>query len=553
MTLDRKKVQLLNSRRNSLVPVGCLPTEVISRIFGCHVEEICPCLVTDDRPNRWWTITPNDWLWFTQVCQRWRIVALGTATLWSTPDFRFKKLSIEMMNRSRPAPLNVLLHVVEEMDIVRFVCKKVLRKEFSRIAVLDFHLVKNCFLRVFEEVRGIEEFPVLHSLTVFLGDDDPPRRVLALPHGLFAKPPPLRTLVLHNLDFNRSRSSGLLKYLTTLHLSLEDGFTKPLPLENLLSILEDCRELQELFLEDILDDSDPSQISNIRPIELPHLRQFDLGSEFSTTASSLCELVSFPNAHFIYLRMSMNASMADDKPRLRRMLERVLLSPGPPSRSTLPPPVKFEPPRFVTIQQYDSCDARGSLSFYPSPNSNHRYDAPISVCFQRDNPSFYDSMSILLDVMGSSGLARLEKLSICARGQKGIPVDIAVEYFGELKSLRHLVVRGNGTSARSLMEAIGREIWDDNDGHNGLRRCAFEALHTIRFEEENILSLSNQSQIRRRVRIGDVLVGSLRRRKEMMGAVGVESIVVDGPFALDQGELEEVGRLVPDTVFGVHS
>ncbi|KAK1219628.1 hypothetical protein PQX77_017640 [Marasmius sp. AFHP31] len=483
------------------------------------------------------------------------MVALGTATLWSTPDFRFKKLSIEMLNRSRPAPLNVLLHcVVGEMDIVRFLCKKVLRKEFSRIAVLDLHLVKNCFLRVFEEVRGIEEFPILHNLTVFLGDDDPPRRVLALPHGLFAKSPPLRTLVLHNLDFNRSRSSGLFKNLTALHLSLEDGFARPLPLENLLSILEDCRELQELVLGDILDDSYPLQISDIKSIELPHLRRFDLGSDFLATASSLCELVSFPNVQLIDLRISMNASMADDKLRLHRMLERVLLSPRPPSRSSSPPSVKFKPPRFVTIEQYDYYDARGTLSFYPSPNSSHRYDAPISIYFQRDIPSFYDSVSVLLDVMGSSGLARLEKLLICARGQEGIPIDIVVGYFGDLKSLRHLIVQGNGISARSLMEAIGKEIRDDNDGQNGLRRCAFEALRTIRFEEDSIPSLSNdQSQIGRRVRIGHVLVGSLRCRKEIMGAVGIESIVVDGPFALDPGELEEVGRLVPDSVFRVHS
>ncbi|KAL0061372.1 hypothetical protein AAF712_011770 [Marasmius tenuissimus] len=457
-----------------------------------------------------------------------------------------------MINRSRPAPLNVLLHVVDDMDIVRLVCKRVLRKEFSRIAILDLHLVKNCVLRVFEEVRGIEEFPILHRLAVFLGDDDPPRRVLTLPHGLFAKPPPLKALVLHNLDFNRSRSSGLFKDLTALHLSLEDGFTRPLPLDNLLSILEECRELQELFLEDILDDSDLPMISDFKPIELPHLRRFDLGSDFSTTASSLCELVSFPNAQFIDLRMSMDADMANDKPRLRHMLERVLLSPAPPHRSSSPLPVKFEPPQFVTIQQYDSRGARGSLYFYPSPDSNTRDDAPISICFQRDTPSFYDSMSILLDVMGSSGLAQLEKLSICASGQKGIPVDIAVKYFGELKSLRHLVVQGNGTSARSLVEAIGREIWDDSDGEDGPRRCAFEALRTVRFEE-GYVPLIDRSQTRRKVKIGDVLVRSLRRRKQMMAFVGVESVKIDGPFALDPGELEEVRQLVPDTVFRVHS
>ncbi|KAL0066323.1 hypothetical protein AAF712_006581 [Marasmius tenuissimus] len=552
-TFEQETLQLLNSRRNSLIPIAYLPTEVLSRVFSCHVEELRPSQMTDDFPNELRSITPNDWLWFAQVCQHWRTVALGTATLWSTPDFRFRKLSLEMVKRSKPAPLNVLLHVGEDMDIIRSVCEEVLRKEFSRIGLLDFYLHKDCALRVFKEIRGAEGFPMLHSFTFFLGGIDPPRHALSLPHGLFAEPPPLRLLVLHNLDCNKSRSSGLLKNLTTLHLSLEEGFAQPIPFEKLLSVLEDCHELQELMLEGCLDELNPARTSNLEPVELPHLRRFELSDEFSITASSFFELVSFPNVQFIDLQIFMDSSVEGDHRRLRKMLEHALLSPNPPPRPSTPP-IKFEPPRSLHIEQFDSCGARGNLSFYPLPNSDPRRDAPVSICFQRDSPSFYDSMTTLLDVIGTSSLTRLEKLSICARSREGIPVDVVVKYFGGLETLQHLVIQGIGGSARSLGEAIGKEIGGNNNRRQGVRSCAFEGLRTIRFEVDDLLSLSiDQSSRQRGIRIGDILVGGLRLRKEIMGSVGVESIVIDGPFVLDEGELVELRRFVPDTAVHARS
>ncbi|KAK1226383.1 hypothetical protein PQX77_010645 [Marasmius sp. AFHP31] len=544
-TSKREKLRLPNSHQNSLISIACLPPEVLSRIFGCYVEEIRPFQMTDVFPNQLRILKPEDWLWFTQVCQHWRTVALRTATLWSTPDFRFRKLSLEMVKRSKPAPLNVLLHAGRAMDIVQFVCKEVLRKEFSRIVVLDLYLHENCTLRVFEEIRGVEGFPMLHSFMIFLGGNNPPRHALSLPHGLFAEPPPLRTLALHNLDCDRSRSSGLLKNLTTLDLSLEEGFAPPIPLEKLLSILEDCHELQELALEGCFNESNSVQISDLEPVELPHLRRFELSDEFSITVSSFFELVAFPNVQFIDLRILMDSSMDGHHQRLRKMLERALLSPSSPHSSA--PPIKFEPPRSLHIEQFDSRGESGGLSFDPSPNSAPCHEAPVSIRFAGDfageNRSFHDSMAILLDVIGPWNLTRLVKLSICVGSGEGMPVDMVVKYFGGLETLQHLVIQGSGGSARSLAEAIGRDIGSGDNHRQGVRSCAFEGLHTIRFERES----RTYEKREKRTRIGDVLLGGLRRRREIMGSVGVESIFIDEGFLLDEGELEELRKLIPDT------
>ncbi|KAK1219173.1 hypothetical protein PQX77_018107 [Marasmius sp. AFHP31] len=387
---------------------------------------------------------------------------------------------------------------------------------------------------------------------IFLGCNNAPRHALSLPHGLFAEPPPLKTLALHNLDCDRSRSSGLLKNLTTLDLSLEEGFAPPIPLEKLLSVLEDCHELQELALEGCLNESDPVRISDLEPVELPHLRRFKLSDEFSITVSSFFELVSFPNVQFIDLRILMDSSMDGHHQRLRKMLERALLSPSSPPHSSAPP-IKFEPPRSLHIEQFDSRGESGGLSFYPSPNSAPRHKAPVSIRFAGDfagdNCSFHDSMAILLDVMGPWNLTRLVKLSICVGSGERMPVDMVMKYFGGLETLQHLVIQGSGGSARLLGEAIGRDIGGDDNRGRGVRSCAFEGLCMLQFERES----RTYEKREKRTRIGDVLLGGLRRRREIMGSVGVESIFIDEGFLLDEGELEELRKFVPDTALNTRS
>ncbi|KAI0051928.1 hypothetical protein FA95DRAFT_1618635, partial [Auriscalpium vulgare] len=66
----------LREQRNSLVPVGRLPTEIIRNIFTLSSEI--------DRP--WIHECPTTkigWLTVTHICQRWRHVALEHPGLWT--------------------------------------------------------------------------------------------------------------------------------------------------------------------------------------------------------------------------------------------------------------------------------------------------------------------------------------------------------------------------------------------------------------------------------------------------------------------------------------
>ncbi|KAI0041445.1 hypothetical protein FA95DRAFT_1477606, partial [Auriscalpium vulgare] len=66
----------LRQQRNSLLPVGRLPTELLRIIFAFSSET-----------DRAWTeegpTTKIGWLTVTHVCQRWRYVALEHPGLWT--------------------------------------------------------------------------------------------------------------------------------------------------------------------------------------------------------------------------------------------------------------------------------------------------------------------------------------------------------------------------------------------------------------------------------------------------------------------------------------
>jgi len=85
------------TRRNMLVPISVLPTEILTRIFHFNT-------FSEDRYSL-------GWVQVTHVCRRWRQIALDDSTLWTTfsPYPRNKEWIAERLSRARNAPLVINL------------------------------------------------------------------------------------------------------------------------------------------------------------------------------------------------------------------------------------------------------------------------------------------------------------------------------------------------------------------------------------------------------------------------------------------------------------
>ncbi|KAK7051253.1 hypothetical protein VNI00_004753 [Paramarasmius palmivorus] len=105
---DAAKIVDLKFTRNSFVPIHQLPNELLSEIFlscadlewiGSMLPSYCLIDLIDEPP---W-----GWIFITHVCQRWRMVALDIATLWTSLNLGYPDWAVEMLKRSRSAPLRI--------------------------------------------------------------------------------------------------------------------------------------------------------------------------------------------------------------------------------------------------------------------------------------------------------------------------------------------------------------------------------------------------------------------------------------------------------------
>ena len=96
-------VNRLRTYRNSLLPVSRLPTEIVLRVFS---------LCAPQGHDEYGFSHVN--LAFSQVCSRWRDIALGNPGLWNNPIVTRPRLAQEMVKRA----LNVPLVLVSSASLV---------------------------------------------------------------------------------------------------------------------------------------------------------------------------------------------------------------------------------------------------------------------------------------------------------------------------------------------------------------------------------------------------------------------------------------------------
>ncbi|KAF5309376.1 hypothetical protein D9619_012303 [Psilocybe cf. subviscida] len=90
--LERRCLEL-KARRNTYIPIGKLPNEVLIEIFGIL------------KSNR----AIHEWHHVAHVCRHWRCVALEAADLWTTPTMVSHDYTLVMLERSRNRPLHIAI------------------------------------------------------------------------------------------------------------------------------------------------------------------------------------------------------------------------------------------------------------------------------------------------------------------------------------------------------------------------------------------------------------------------------------------------------------
>lgn len=277
---------LQKRRRNSSCAVAALPSELLSIVFSMNV--------LSDRPGQKNGKHNLGWISATQVCHRWREIALATSTLWRYLDFACmsRRWCSEMLRRSGNCSLEVALRITSPLDPCPVLtslsaARELVKPEYSgRLAGLHLELGS-------QNKRDVDSF--INSLQ----QSAPRLEYLALQRtswtwelltvsSFTSRLPSLKRLRLNNIFL----SPWVSPILTSLE-ELDISFRTPSSRNSLISygemssILRRMPELRRLVLRNVFRDGTHTDGMLNGHISLPNLQQLSLIDEQG------CDLFSF--------------------------------------------------------------------------------------------------------------------------------------------------------------------------------------------------------------------------------------------------------------------
>ncbi|KAG6885343.1 hypothetical protein C0993_002974 [Termitomyces sp. T159_Od127] len=265
MDMLEKSIYALKKLHNSLCIVERLPEELLATIFKWRLAM--------ERDSR-----DCEWLRVSQVCTKWRSVALDCPALWCF--YRTTSLTWldVLLRRSRTLPLYVRQDLHRKKS--KWFQQAVLFIERARELAFVVHH-DDQWKRIFEALVKLqpEVPPLLESFNVRWSGYE---RVQTIPENLFTSPPSrLQTLTLSGCMIGNN--ACLLPNLTSLALEqrvLVREETLPLSLAQLIEILRQAPKLENLKLHRAykVDDGveDIESHSAIETVQLSCLRDIDL-------------------------------------------------------------------------------------------------------------------------------------------------------------------------------------------------------------------------------------------------------------------------------------
>ena len=280
----RESIRILNSQRNSHLPISKLPVEILTKIFLLHQHNVS-------------VETLSDWIRITHVSQRWREIALNFSGLWIHIPFHRLKWAKEMITRSQHAcPIVKANYTPSLYPSEAQLLKSFLQQHLSRVQVLDIlctnfqHVVK-----LFQDIQPTS-VPCLSafSLSVYWQKSETePSAVLDSLQIVDSRL--LNANLLRKLTVSITPRWDLNLFRGLTHLKLGDGRNMPRTQTSQREFLDALRRmptLQSLHLDGpVLPEAVGK--SSLEPVHLPNLRDLDVFDTVPTIEFFL-HYVTFP-------------------------------------------------------------------------------------------------------------------------------------------------------------------------------------------------------------------------------------------------------------------
>lgn len=281
-----RQIAVVLGFHNSFIPIAILPDEILTAIFSIRMLddkfELPPTSRRDG--SRAMRIV-------SQVCRRWREVALATPTLWANIDFdhTFGEWKKELLRRTKNTPLDV--DIWFDDDEGRDDHASTL-EHIGRFASLQAYVSpdKNGRIKGYSLWDALRKpTPLLRSLRISVEPVTPP---IHLPKQLFKEPMlNFRELSLNNCYVSLSKPSltGLTKLHVKCPMRLQDGKDFYPTVPAWLKIINMIGSLQHLNIDGAFSPI-PSNSRGLAVIHLPELTHLRLVGEVAQCTSFIRHL-----------------------------------------------------------------------------------------------------------------------------------------------------------------------------------------------------------------------------------------------------------------------
>jgi len=265
------------TRRNMLVPISMLPTEIFARIF--HFVALSESHYS------------LDWIRVTNVCRRWRQIAIDDSTLWTHFSTSFSRWNnkwiARRLFRARNAPLIIDLNGVIRRDTL-----SLFPPHISHTRELYLHSLTLDHSKIVHEIN-IHKAPALEHLELTSGAPTPVA-IQDLVGRSFFKGGPLPNLRIFRVSgtifpWSRvpcGRLTQLKVTLTKVVFAVTPKVSQNDDLKQFIDLLVNCQSLEVLALENCLPVM-LSETSGGQTIHLPQLSRLCLSGSSSRVTNLL--------------------------------------------------------------------------------------------------------------------------------------------------------------------------------------------------------------------------------------------------------------------------
>ncbi|KAH9058274.1 hypothetical protein EDB87DRAFT_933890 [Lactarius vividus] len=282
-----ESIQALRRRRNALVPISSLPTEVLVTIFSfLRVRVTLLAFKLGEKSEG------PEWLRVAHVCHQWREIALNQPLFWSHVDFTTVSSvgAAEMLARAETVPLQLEARIpIGHWDEARFgAFQEELQKHVSHISHLGISAAPSHLRKTLGGLAS--PAPTLEFLSLS-GEECQNRRMREpafVPDTLFdGSAPRLSSLELWHC--NISWKSPFLRGLK--HLEIRTPFERP-TLSVWLDALDEMSQLKTLTLHGASPIAPPgASLLSGRHVTLPSLTLFEMSSAARDCGLALAHLI----------------------------------------------------------------------------------------------------------------------------------------------------------------------------------------------------------------------------------------------------------------------